>query len=678
MATEENKTDTAPTTNKSDADISLPPQEKSKSSAASDAVEIKAATTQTLEASAVNSRKIDSSVELQIGGAEENLLTGLKVFPGVAWGLTLQLTSSDLEIHQFAIDKSAVRGEIQRLRMATASANKQLEQLAETLDEDAPAEASAFLDVYQTILQDPSLITETADIIREKLVNAEWALSLRLEQIRRDFEQIDDDYLRNRLEDISGVFQRIQRVLAGRRSAASLLKAEEFDDSFILIADQLGPADMLQLRERDDLDIVGIIMETGSVTSHSAILAASLGIPTLVGVTNAIERLGTGREILIDATAGTVKVAPSPEEKKAAAAAMKSLRQRKRLLQKLRDEMPVTTDGHSVRLYANIALPEDMPDARKAGANGIGLFRTEFLFLNRDALPDEEEQVSAYQKVIRGMRGKTVTIRTADLGGDKMPSKEALALLGEDEFDEENPALGLRGLRFAFTHRPFFITQLRAIMRAATSAPEGTVRILLPMVTSASDVTEVRLCLAQAAAELDSENLKYEQNLPLGGMIELPAAVASIGDLVQILDFFSIGTNDLVQYTLAVDRTNARVSRWWEECHPAVLRLIAQTVKRVREAGKGISVCGEMASRLNMAPFFIGIGCSALSMDAAHIPAMKECVRKLSAESCEDFARGLLRRRSTESIREAIDGYALTLLSSSTEKLAERTHSKST
>ncbi|WP_337751955.1 phosphoenolpyruvate--protein phosphotransferase [Sutterella wadsworthensis] len=605
-------------------------------------------------------------------------MTGLKVCPGVAWGLTLQLTSSDLEIHQFAIDKSAVRGEIQRLRMATASANKQLEQLAETLDEDAPAEASAFLDVYQTILQDPSLITETADIIREKLVNAEWALSLRLEQIRRNFEQIDDDYLRNRLEDISGVFQRIQRVLAGRRSAASLLKAEEFDDSFILIADQLGPADMLQLRERDDLDIVGIIMETGSVTSHSAILAASLGIPTLVGVTNAIERLGTGREILIDATAGTVKVAPSPEEKKAAAAAMKSLRQRKRLLQKLRDEMPVTTDGHSVRLYANIALPEDMPDARKAGANGIGLFRTEFLFLNRDALPDEEEQVSAYQKVIRGMRGKTVTIRTADLGGDKMPSKEALALLGEDEFDEENPALGLRGLRFAFTHRPFFITQLRAIMRAATSAPEGTVRILLPMVTSASDVTEVRLCLAQAAAELDSENLKYEQNLPLGGMIELPAAVASIGDLVQILDFFSIGTNDLVQYTLAVDRTNARVSRWWEECHPAVLRLIAQTVKRVREAGKGISVCGEMASRLNMAPFFIGIGCSALSMDAAHIPAMKECVRKLSAESCEDFARGLLRRRSTESIREAIDGYALTLLSSSTEKLAERTHSKST
>ena len=584
-------------------------------------------------------------------------LKGLRVCPGVACGLTLQLSSSDLEVHQFAIDKAAVRGEIQRLRMAAASADKQLEQLAETLDEDAPAEASAFLDVYRTILQDPTLITETSDIIREKLVNAEWALSLRLEQIRRDFEQIDNDYLRNRLEDISGVFQRIQRVLAGRRSQASLLKAEEFADSFILIADQLGPADMLQLRERDDLDIAGIVMETGSVTSHSAILAASFGIPTLVGVADASDRLGTGREVLIDADAGTVTLDPKPEEKKAAAAAMRTLRQRQRLLRKLRDEVPSTSDGRPLKLFANIALPADVADARKAGAGGIGLFRTEFLFLNRDTLPDEEEQYRAYLKVVRGMRGRMVTIRTADLGGDKMLSKEALNLLEEDEFEEENPALGLRGLRFAFTHREFFLTQLRALMRAAACAPTGLVRILLPMVTSAEDVHEVRLCMEEAAAQLEAEGAKFEANPPLGGMIELPAAVASIGDLVQVLDFFSIGTNDLVQYALAVDRTNARVSRWWEECHPAVLRLIAQTVKRVREAGKRISVCGEMGGRRDMAPFFIGIGCTSLSMDAAHIPGMKERLRSLNAESCEEFARGLLRRRSTDSVREAVAAY---------------------
>ena len=217
-----------------------------------------------------------------------------------------------------------------------------------------------------------------------------------------------------------------------------------------------------------------------------------------------------------------------------------------------------------------------------------------------------------------------MTIRTADLGGDKMPSKEALALLGEDEFDEENPALGLRGLRFAFTHRPFFITQLRAIMRAATSAPEGTVRILLPMVTSASDVTEVRLCLAQAAAELDSENLKYEQNLPLGGMIELPPPLP----LLEILYRYSISSlsaRTTLYSTLAVDRTNARVSLVGR-VSPSSSTSYCPDSETLREAGKGISVCGEMASRLNMAPFFIGIGCSALSMDAAHIPAMKECV----------------------------------------------------
>ena len=578
-------------------------------------------------------------------------LVGLRVCPGVAMGLSLQLTSSDLEIHQFAIDKTAVRGEIQRLRMAAATADKQLHQLSETLEEDAPAEATAFLDVYRTILQDPSLITETSAIIREKLVNAEWALSLRLEQIRRDFEQIDDDYLRGRLEDITDVFQRIQRVLAGRRSAASLLKAEELDDAFILIADQLGPADMLQLRERDDLDIVGIVMETGSITSHSAILASSFGIPTLVGVENAIERLGTGREVLVDADAGVVKIAPNPVEKKAAAAAMKTLRQRKRTLLKLRGAEATTVDGHGVRLLANIALSEDLAAARKAGAGGIGLFRTEFLFLNREDLAGEEEQIAVYQELIRGMRGKPVTIRTADFGGDKMPSKHVLNLLGEDEIEEENPALGLRGLRFSFSHRPFFITQLRAIMRAAVT---GDVHILLPMISSAADVLEARQCVEEASRQLTEEGIRHRSDLPLGGMIELPAAIACIGDLIPLLDFFSIGTNDLVQYTLAVDRTNAKVSSWWEECHPAVLRFIAQTVRRVQDAGKPISVCGEMASHVSMIPFFVGLGCTSLSMDSARIPAIKECVLGLDAGRCEELSRSVLRRRSTASIRDAL------------------------
>ena len=547
---------------------------------------------------------------------KESVLRGLTVCPGVAWGSGIQLMAGDLEIPQFPIDQTDVRGEIQRLRMAAASAVKQLERLGEDLDEDTPAEAAAFLDVYRTILQDPTLITETAAVIREKLVNAEWALSLRLEQIRRDFEQINDEYLRNRVEDITDVFQRIQRILAGRRSATSLLEAEEIEDSVILVADQLGPADMLQLRERDDLDIVGIVMETGSATSHSAILAASLGIPTLVGVANAIERIGTGHEILVDADAGIVNLAPSDEAKKSAARAMRARRQRNRQLVKLRGEDAVTLDGEALELLANIALPDDLPEARKAGAAGVGLFRTEFLFLNREDLPSEEEQVEAYQKVIRGMRGRITTIRTADIGGDKMLSRESLALLADSDFEEANPALGLRALRFCFAFRPLFITQLRALMRAATA---GSVRLLLPMVSSSSDVHEVRACIEEAAAQLEAEGVRY-----------------------------------LVQYTLAADRTNAYVSRYCDDCHPAVMRFIAESIRRVTAAGKEISVCGEMAGRPEMTPFFIGLGCSALSMDPAHIPTIKERIRALSAEDCEIFARGVLRRRSAESVREAL------------------------
>lgn len=598
----------------------------------------------------------EAAVETPAPAEEAPRLKGLRVCPGVARGIGLQLSSSDLEIPQFPIDQSDVRGETQRLRMAASSVDKQLLALSETLEDDAPAEAAAFLDVYRMILKDPTLITETARLIREKLVNAEWALSLRLEQIRRDFEQISDAYLRNRFEDITDVFQRIQRVLAGRRSATSLLEAEELEDQVILVADQLGPADMLQLRERDDLDIVGIVMETGSVTSHSAILASSFGIPTLVGVENALERIGTGREILVDADAGVVNLSPSDEERKAAARAMRALRQKKRSLVKLRDEAAVTRDGEPVALYANIALPEDLPEVRKAGADGVGLFRTEFLFLNREDLPGEEEQLDAYQRVIRGMRGRvTTTIRTADLGGDKMLSRESLALLKGDLDEEANPALGLRALRFSFAHRRLFIQQLRALMRAATA---GEVRLLLPMVSSPEDVHEVRACMKEAAAELEAEGLKFRSDIPLGGMIELPAAVAVLADLLPLLDFFSLGTNDLVQYTLAVDRTNASVSRYCDECHPAVLRFIAESIRRVTAAGKEISVCGEMAGRADMAPFFIGLGCSALSMDPAHIPAVKERVLALNAEECEVFARGLLRRRSAASVREALCDFA--------------------
>ena len=583
-------------------------------------------------------------------------LQGLSVFPGVACGTAFFFSSSDLEISQFQIESSAVRGELQRLRMAAATVSKDLAGLSSELEDETLNEAASFLDVHRSIIEDPTLISETGVIIREKLVNAEWALSLRLEQIRRDFEQIEDDYLRERIEDIAWVFQRIQRVLAGRRSAKSLLSADAVDAPVILVSDSLDPADMLQLRERDDLDIVGIVMAEGSVTSHAAILAHSFEIPTLVGVHDVLEQVQSGDEVLVDAEKGILRIGPNAAEKKKAAKFMREIRARRRELVKLKTAKAVTKDGAVISLWANIALSEDLTDARRAGAEGIGLFRTEFLYLNRTDLPSEEEQTGAYRKIIRGMKDRIVTIRTADLGGDKMLSKESMSLLEEEPIDEANPALGLRALRFSFAYPELFQTQLRAILRAGVNT---SVRILLPMISSLADVRNALAAIEEAKNSLERDNLRYCDEVRVGGMIETPAAIAMLGDLIPLLDFFSLGTNDLVQYTLAVDRTNAAVSSYYEETHPAVLRFISESIKRVLSAGKDISVCGEMAGRADLTPFFIGLGCRALSMDSSHIPSVKERILTLNLEACEESARSLIRRKSSESARKAIAEFAL-------------------
>lgn len=589
--------------------------------------------------------------ELQEEAQAPVQLDGLTVYPGVAAGTVQIFASSDLDIPQFAIEKSQVRGEILRLRNAVSAVDKQMAAMTDTLDEDLPAEAAAFIEVHRTILKDPTLLADTNELIKTELVNAEWALSLRLERVRRDFEQIDDDYLRQRVEDIAHVVQRVQRTLAGRRSEASLLDVETVEDKVILVSDRLDPTDMLQLRERDDLDIVGLVLEEGSVTSHSAILAHSLEIPTLVGVTGLRESAANNQRVLLDADAGVIELNPTPEQLKDARLRMREQRRAKRQLRKLKDVSAVTTDGTDVVLAANIALPDDLVDVHRVGASGIGLFRTEFLYLNREDLPGEEEQFLAYQKIFRSMRGKSVVIRTADLGGDKMLSRESMALLRNAPVEESNPALGLRGIRFSFAYPELLTTQLRAILHAGAGA---VVNILLPLVTSPVEVRRFREILEEVRASLEAEEAKLPEAVNVGGMVEVPAAVAVLRDLIPVLDFFSLGTNDLVQYTLAVDRTNAAVSDYYEECHPAVLRLIAETIRRVTGAGKSVSVCGEMAGRTDLTEFFLGLGCRVLSMDASRIPSVKNRVLQIDSEDATDFSRGILHRRSAESVRRAL------------------------
>ena len=579
-------------------------------------------------------------------------LTGICVYPGIAYGLCQHFSAGDLEVPQFVIEKTGTRGEIQRLRAAIETVDKQLGALIDSGDEELPAEAEAFIDVHRTILRDPTLIEETIEIIKDKLVNAEWALSLRLEKTRRDFEAIEDDYIRERIKDIAHVVLRVQRVLTGRRSASSLLEAESLDETIILVADQLDPADMLLLRGRDDLDIAGIILEEGSITSHAVILARSLEIPTLVGVKGACELLETDMPLLLNADEEIIELSPSFEKRKNARQRMKLLAAEKKRLKKLKQFDAVTLDGHTIKLLANIALPEDVKDVHRAGADGVGLFRTEFLFMNRDDLPSEDEQYNAYCRVIRSMKGQPVVIRTADLGGDKAMSPNALAKLTAEPLEELNPSLGLKALRFCFAYPKLFMTQLRAILRAAATS-SGNVSILLPMVTSPDDISRVREFISQASEELAAEGQKFTTDVPLGGMIEVPAAVIVLKDLIPNLDFFSLGTNDLVQYTLAVDRTNAAVSKYYDECHPSVLRMIATTIRQVHQANKNISVCGEMAARQELVPFFIGLGCTHLSMTLTQIPTIKERILKTDRAKAEAFAASVLRRRSAKAVHQS-------------------------
>lgn len=596
-------------------------------------------------------------------GREDDLLTaesavrelhGISVFPGTAYGLCQLFGSGDLEVPQFSIEKTATRGEIQRLRAAISTVDKQLAALIRSDDEELPPEAVAFVDVHRTILGDPTLIEDTVEIIKDKLVNAEWALSIRLEKTRRDFESIEDDYIRERVKDIAQVISRVQRVLTGRRSPASLFEAEGFEEKIILVADQLDPADMLLLRGRDDLDLAGIVLEEGSTTCHAAILARSLEIPTLVGVKGARELLQNDQSVLLDADSNTIELFPSAERRRDARIRMRELAETKKQLKKLRTLEAVTLDGHTIHLYANIALPEDARDVHRAGAEGVGLFRTEFLFMNRHDLPSEEEQFEAYAKVIRSMKGRPVVIRTADLGGDKMLSRQAFELLSGDVPDEMNPSLGLRALRFSFAYPSLLITQLKAILRAAAIGT-GNVKILLPMVTCPEDVEMVLEFIATAKHELEETGAKFAESVPLGGMIELPAAVVMLKDLIPVLDFFSLGTNDLVQYTLAVDRTNAAVSRYYDECHPSVLRLIAETVRKIHQAGKSVSVCGEMAGRREMIPFFLGLGCTSLSMSLTQIPAIKNRILQTDLAQAETFASSVLRRRSLKTVHQSFE-----------------------
>jgi phosphotransferase system enzyme I (PtsI) len=555
---------------------------------------------------------------------------GLPVSRGVAIGRAVLVASSRVDVAHYFIDVASVETEIARLRNARDAVAGELSLLKRDLPPEAPAELSALLDVHLMLLHDDTLTGATKQWIQDRHYNAEWALSAQLEVLARQFDEMEDEYLRERKADLEQVVERVLRAMA-RGADATLVPAPGVgtlafggEDPLVLVANDIAPADMLQFKGSV---FTGFVTDVGGRTSHTAIVARSMDIPAVVGAREASRIIRQDDWVIIDGDNGIVVVNPSAiilEEYRFRQRQSELERER---LSRLRHTPAVTLDGERVELLANIELPGDAGAAVEAGAVGIGLFRSEFLFMNRDGeLPGEDEQYEAYRAAVEAMQGLPVTIRTVDIGADK-----PLERMSANELRHEhalNPALGLRAIRWSLSEPGMFRQQLRAILRASA---HGKVRVLIPMVAHMSEVRHTLDALARAKQQLTEAGRPFT-DVEVGAMIEVPAAALVLPVFLRHFDFVSIGTNDLIQYTLAIDRADEAVAHLYDPWHPAVLKLIAETIAQARAAGKHVSVCGEMAGDASFTDLLLGMGLRSFSMHPSQIATIKQRVLRAEAK----------------------------------------------
>ena len=565
---------------------------------------------------------------------------GLAVARGIAIGRAVLVASSRVDVAHYFVKPEQVNSEIQRLRVARDAVVDELQRLQKDMPKDAPHELAALLDVHLMLLQDEELTSGVVHWIKTRLYNAEWALTSQLDIIVRQFEEMEDPYLRERKADMEQVGERVLHCLKGTGSMVAQAKRPQrpqqelqlgdTDVPLVLVAHDLSPADMLQFKQSV---FTGFVTDVGGKTSHTAIVARSLDIPAVVGARTASQLVKQDDWVIIDGDAGVVIVDPSP-----IILADYGFKQRqgdleRERLARLRHTPSVTLDGQKIELLANIEMPEDTQAAITAGAVGVGLFRSEFLFMGRQGhLPDEEEQYQAYRRAVDGMNGLPVTIRTVDVGADKP--------LDETRHDAAhlNPALGLRAIRWSLADPAMFLTQLRAILRAAA---HGQVHLLIPMLAHGSEIRQTLALIDQARHELDRRGAAHGP-VKLGAMIEIPAAALSLRLFLKHFDFLSIGTNDLIQYTLAIDRADESVAHLYDPLHPAVLRLIADTIAECQAQGKGVSVCGEMAGDVAMTRLLLGMGLRSFSMHPSQILSVKQQVLRSDATKLALWAEQVL------------------------------------
>lgn len=568
------------------------------------------------------------------------LLHGVGVSEGIAIGHAHLASPAALDVPHYLLPKSQIEHEVERLKHAFTTVRQELEALQDSVSEGpAFAEFNAFLELHHMILDDPTLSDAAVNCIIQTQCNAEWAIHQQMEVLIDQFEAIEDAYLRERKTDVTQVVERILKVLLGL--PGYIPPPLKHDGNSILVAHDLSPADVMQYKQHQ---FAAFLTDLGGVTSHTAIVARSLNIPSIVAMQHARHIIYNNDLLIVDGSCGIVIVNPDKHILAEYRLKKNQLDLEKRKLKRLRTLPTITLDGSIIELHANIELPQDIEPVQESGATGIGLFRSEFLFLNRDDLPSEEEQFEAYRVVAESMQGMPVTIRTFDLGADKN-------LKQDSHRAATNPALGLRAIRLSLAEPTMFLTQLRAILRASAF---GNVRILIPMLSGDFEINQTLHYIEQAKQALREAQQPFDEAIPIGGMIEIPAAALCVESFMRKLDFLSIGTNDLIQYTLAIDRVDETVAHLYDPLHPAVLWLLSKIIHAANLENISVSVCGEIAGDIQYTRLLLGMGLKQFSMYPAQILTIKQEILKSHLPSIKPLTRKILKADDPEKIRHLL------------------------
>ena len=570
-------------------------------------------------------------------------LHGLPVSGGIAIGQAHLISQATLEVSHLVIAPRMVEKEVARFEAAMQRVGAEFAAIKGSL-EKSPADMRAFIDLHRMILEDPELAEVPKQIIRERRCNAEWAIVQQMQVLVEQFEHVEDQYLRERSYDVRQAVERVVRELSEHPDHVSRLKGGK-GENVIVVAHDLSPADVMAFK---DHNFASFVTDVGGATSHTAILARGMGIPAVLGLHNARQLIRDKETLIVDGTRGVVIVNPDRRILEEYELRRSQHEIEKSKLKLLKTARATTLDKVRIDLLANIEEPEDVEAVIECGADGVGLFRTEFIFLGRGDMPGEDEQFEAYRKAVKGMDGRPLTIRTFDLGNDKQMSSDDVV----EERRRENPALGLRSIRLSLAEPKAFQAQLRAILRASKF---GKVKIMVPMLSHAFQVDQTLAAVEQAKSSLRGQKVAFDENIEVGGMIEVPAAALAIGVFLRRLNFLSIGTNDLIQYTLAIDRTDEQVANLYDPLHPAVLMLLAHVIGSAEKAGIPVSMCGEMAGDPMFTRLLLGMGLRQFSMFPAQIPAVKQRIKQSDISEIEPIVRKIIRLEESAKIEEQIE-----------------------